>query len=188
MNVRSKNKKEQLIQATLQLIALRGLDNISMKQVITRANVATGTCYHYFKSKDELLQATLESIYNNLTTVVRSIAILDNFEINFLRQFETLFNYLVANPDQFKALRVLQIHLNTEKSIPKPEYVRLLETMLERGVANKQLVYLPGHVLSNIYLANLHTLVAYQLEQELLTDSSTLTKIQAITWNSMKIN
>lgn len=63
MNVLSEEnicKKELLFQTTLKLVAQFGFHGTSMSLISKESNVAIGTIYHYFKSKDELILGLLQ--------------------------------------------------------------------------------------------------------------------------------
>ncbi|SFS80190.1 TetR/AcrR family transcriptional regulator [Sphingobacterium wenxiniae] len=55
MNIQLHNKKEAIFESTLHLIYEYGFRGTPMSQIANHANVATGTIYHYFASKDELI-------------------------------------------------------------------------------------------------------------------------------------
>jgi AcrR family transcriptional regulator len=48
-------KKEKILETTLQLIAKNGLNASPMSMIAKEADVATGTIYHHFKSKEEII-------------------------------------------------------------------------------------------------------------------------------------
>jgi TetR/AcrR family transcriptional repressor of bet genes len=52
-------RRRQLIQATLQVVAERGLMGTKISDVTERAGLSVGAVNHHFKSKEELLTATL---------------------------------------------------------------------------------------------------------------------------------
>ena len=56
------NKREIILETTLDLLAELGLQNISIPLIIKRSGVASGTIYHYFKGKEHLI----ESLYLEL--------------------------------------------------------------------------------------------------------------------------
>jgi AcrR family transcriptional regulator len=59
-------RRERVIAAAMQLGAEGGYDAVQMRDVATRANVALGTIYRYFSSKDHLLAAALVEWANDL--------------------------------------------------------------------------------------------------------------------------
>ncbi len=52
---RQLENKQKIIHATVNLIKTAGIDTITVRNVCTEAQIATGTFYYYFKNKDELL-------------------------------------------------------------------------------------------------------------------------------------
>jgi AcrR family transcriptional regulator len=52
-------RRERVIRSALELAGEGGYDAVQMRDVATRANVALGTIYRYFSSKDALLAAAL---------------------------------------------------------------------------------------------------------------------------------
>ena len=52
-------RRERVVRAALELGAEGGYDAVQMRDVATRAEVALGTIYRYFPSKDSLLLAVM---------------------------------------------------------------------------------------------------------------------------------
>ncbi|MGH9214133.1 MAG: TetR family transcriptional regulator [Acidimicrobiales bacterium] len=52
-------RRERVIQAALELASEGGYEAVQMRDVATRANVALGTIYRYFSSKDALLASAM---------------------------------------------------------------------------------------------------------------------------------
>ena len=67
-------RREEIIAAAGGLFLVRGYDRTTMKHVMERLQIAKGTIYHYFKSKEELLDAVLDSIVANLVEEMQAIA------------------------------------------------------------------------------------------------------------------
>jgi AcrR family transcriptional regulator len=59
LTARQVARRERIIRSALELAAEGGYDAVQMRDVANRADVALGTIYHYFSSKDHLLAATL---------------------------------------------------------------------------------------------------------------------------------
>jgi len=64
-------RRQRVLQAALELAAEGGYDGVQMREVADRAEVALGTVYHYFTSKDHLLA---ESMTEWLSGLEASIA------------------------------------------------------------------------------------------------------------------
>jgi AcrR family transcriptional regulator len=55
-----KNRKQELIKLAYELFIKEGYDNVSVDEIIAKANIAKGTFYYYFKSKEEMLGQVAE--------------------------------------------------------------------------------------------------------------------------------
>ena len=53
------DRRERVLQAAMELAAEGGYDGVQMREVADRAEVALGTVYHYFSSKDHLLAESM---------------------------------------------------------------------------------------------------------------------------------
>jgi len=51
------DKRERLLDAALELFELRGFDGVAVPEIAEAANVATGTIYRYFETKEALVNA-----------------------------------------------------------------------------------------------------------------------------------
>lgn len=59
-------RREELLDTALTLCGEHGFDGLRVEQVVQAAGIAKGTFYHYFGSKDDLLEALIERFGNGL--------------------------------------------------------------------------------------------------------------------------
>jgi AcrR family transcriptional regulator len=69
----AETRRGQLIEVTLELFVERGIENVTMAEVASRAGIAPGLLYHYFTNKVALLTAVLDAAspreaFENLAT------------------------------------------------------------------------------------------------------------------------
>lgn len=104
MNIRS-NKKTDIIDTTLELIAERGVHNTPMSLVSKRSGIAAGTIYHYFESKEKLI--------NDIYITIKSAVLLDvmkdddatkPYKDRFFKIWEGYYDYLVSHPNTLSFL------------------------------------------------------------------------------------
>ncbi len=67
------SKKEQLIKVATELVALSGYDNISVKEITEKANVAKGTFYTYFKQKEDIISEITKPAFENISNEAKAI-------------------------------------------------------------------------------------------------------------------
>ncbi len=59
-DIQAEERREQLLEAALELFSSRGWEGTSMKELADSAGVAPGLIYHYFESKEDLLAKVVE--------------------------------------------------------------------------------------------------------------------------------
>lgn len=104
MNVLSEEnicKKEILFQTTLKLIAQHGFHGTSMSLISKESNIAIGTIYHYFKSKDELIMDLMRQSKRSSVEVSfgKDNPNLSRFE-RFRNLWSELYLHLVSSPEK----------------------------------------------------------------------------------------
>lgn len=58
--------KEAIMQVCRQIVAAKGLPALNMRLVADECHIALGTLYNYYSDKNELLIATVESIWKDI--------------------------------------------------------------------------------------------------------------------------
>lgn len=69
---KAEERREEIIAAAAELFLGKGYDRTTMKDVMERLQIAKGTIYHYFTSKEELLEAVLDAIVARLTSEMQA--------------------------------------------------------------------------------------------------------------------
>lgn len=58
--------KEDILSVSRELAAEKGIQEINMRSVAARCGVAVGSVYNYFSSKNDLMIAVIDSIWNEI--------------------------------------------------------------------------------------------------------------------------
>jgi AcrR family transcriptional regulator len=66
-------RKAALTEALLRIVAERGLDQVSVREVASAAGVSIGTVQHYFPTKDEMLTAAFAEVVRRVRTRLASV-------------------------------------------------------------------------------------------------------------------
>lgn len=59
-------RKQEVTDALLRIVAVRGLDQVSVRQVAAEADVSIGTVQHYFPTKDDMLAAAFDEVVQRI--------------------------------------------------------------------------------------------------------------------------
>lgn len=63
-------RRREIVSASRNLFLKQGYESTSMQEVMTKLGIAKGTAYHYFKSKEELLEVVVEEMVAEYMAVV----------------------------------------------------------------------------------------------------------------------
>lgn len=95
------SKKEDIFDATLQLIIEEGIQTVTLAKILSHANVGSGTLYNYFSSKDQLFY----ELYLKLSQKM-SRCVLNNYDpeesvrVRFENLLRSYLEYIIHNYDQ----------------------------------------------------------------------------------------
>ncbi|MCB9233997.1 MAG: TetR/AcrR family transcriptional regulator [Bacteroidia bacterium] len=108
--IREKSK-EKLVYAALELFATHGYDRVSVSQIAKHAGVSKGLVYNYYASKEDLVQAIIETYMEVGEVLWREIADPDPWTMmrNIIR---ATFGMLRTQPDLMKLLTGLSLQMD----------------------------------------------------------------------------
>jgi len=89
-------RKEEIIKAARALFQSKDYDKTTMQELIERLNIAKGTLYHYFSSKQELLEAVVVNIVDE--ELKRKEELLNSSDVKNLKAMEKL-TILITSDD-----------------------------------------------------------------------------------------
>lgn len=81
------DKREAILKAAMEIMAENGFNNAPMSLISKRAKASPGIIYHYFESKDELVETVYHRIYGSS---LRAFETADNPQAPLPQRFQTL--------------------------------------------------------------------------------------------------
>ncbi|MDN3016255.1 TetR/AcrR family transcriptional regulator [Paenibacillus sp. BSR1-1] len=115
-----REKEKIIIEAGMKLFASKGFSSTSIQEIATESGISKGAFYLHFKSKDELLLAILEYIFE---TVNSSISIYEQQNLSprdkFIKQLSSLFGTFLGHKEFI-------IMLSKEQAIPRNDKIKNL--------------------------------------------------------------
>lgn len=96
-----KEKERLIIESAMKLFATKGVNATSVQEIVTASGISKGAFYLYFKSKDELLLATLRYYYDKIQKKMLDI------EQEFLLPRENLQNNYIVSLMIYKSIKNL---------------------------------------------------------------------------------
>ncbi|EDM82957.1 TetR/AcrR family transcriptional regulator, partial [Limnobacter sp. MED105] len=78
---RSKELVARLVEATAQSVREHGMDKFTTHHVAELAGVSVGSLYQYFDSREDLVEALLEDVTQNLRTGLNTLVLLKTTDL-----------------------------------------------------------------------------------------------------------
>ncbi|TMJ80116.1 MAG: TetR/AcrR family transcriptional regulator [Alphaproteobacteria bacterium] len=135
------NSRDRILQAALQEFAHKGIDGARVDEIARVSGANKNMIYHYFRSKENLFVAVLESVYENVRSRQQDLSLRDLDPVAAMRRLiehtadiwieVPEFNRLLASENLHQAK-----HVRRSKKI-QSMYSPLIDTLkgiLERGV------------------------------------------------------
>lgn len=133
--------KRKIYQSAIELIQNKGYENVSIEDIVQKANTAKGTFYLYFKSKQDLIYHTIQMYDEIAKNAYQKIKDLSTFE-------EQLIGYLTFANTEIqkigdKILNALLVHNLTETNkfltVEKRAIYQALHKIIEKGYETGEL-------------------------------------------------
>ncbi len=193
MNVRLNSlaeKKAAIFESTLQLIKEYGFHGTPISQIAQEAGVATGTIYHYFTSKEELIielfgycrtqitQAIFKSEELSLPYAERFVSIWINFVTYYIRHPEML-----SFMEQFSSSPYVKAVFCENRIFFQDE----VSNFLSKGVTSGHIKSLDINIISAVFLGTVAATAKKHINGHFTFKEEDMKKTVAIIWDGIKI-
>jgi AcrR family transcriptional regulator len=95
--------KEEILTACREIVSQEGLPALNMRAVAKKCDVALGSLYNYFPSKDELVLAAIESVWRDIFHMDSRLGAVLPFPDYVKEIFQSVQNGMVEYPNFFTA-------------------------------------------------------------------------------------
>ena len=184
-------KREQVLQTTLELITELGFHATPMALIIEKSNVAAGTIYYHFKSKEDLIDTLYNDIKKEMAVIlINGIELEPNYKSKFILIWRNLFNFFINNPSKFEFLQQYShspLIRKEIKELNQIHYQAVLE-YFNSGIRLGIIKDLPAILLLNLVIDSIATLVKLIFSDEIILSNEILEHIIQSSWDSIKIN
>lgn len=120
--------KDAILDAALNIFLAKGYEGTSVRMILEEANVVTGSFYHFFKSKEDLFEQTVERflyLYKE-----QFAAVVADDTRSFLEQLDLLMELLGHNVQlYFGKLQANQLHWSVQYALHKRTLQAILPSM-----------------------------------------------------------
>lgn len=192
--MKKSDKRDDIIRASLELIAEHGFHGAPMAMIAENAGVGAGTIYRYFENKDVLIKALYRELEEKLiATLTEGYSDEKPIRERFIYLGTMLLKYFVSHPLYFRFLEQYYnspygVSLRRDKILRKSDNRDIFTDLFEQGTASQVMKDLPLSVHAAlafgplIALARDHTLGLLELDDPLII------KIIEACWDGIKGN
>ncbi len=185
------SKRDQILSTTLELVSELGFQAASIGLIINKSGVASGTIYHHFENKEDLI----DTLYSELRQEL-GIAIISNIEqeLSYKEKFfliwKNIFNFYINNPMKFEFIEDYSNSPFVKKEIKviSQSYYQPAIDFFKSGIQLGILRNLPLILLINMVFSNVSTLTRMIILEELEFTDELLTNTIQSSWDAIKIN
>lgn len=142
------NKKEKIVSAACRVFKSKGYHSTTISDIVKETDLARGTFYLYFKSKEEIFDSLLTTFYLEILQTVGSLEVekwgKSDFFTQLSRMSQALFSVFNRHRDTVRILVTTHELGDDVFSQRIGEFMAILRKitgdMLQRGVAAKRLI------------------------------------------------
>ncbi|SEQ76626.1 TetR/AcrR family transcriptional regulator [Piscibacillus halophilus] len=91
------DKKKRIIKGSIELFAHKGFHATSVQEIVDQANVAKGSFYNYFESKEDLIVSIYDYYYVTILERMKEAQKEQDPRQSLIKQFEIYFNFIIEN-------------------------------------------------------------------------------------------
>lgn len=123
-------RREAFVDAAQRLITQKGYEQMSVQDLLDELEASRGAFYHYFESKEELLEAVVNRMADAAVAAVAPVV--DDPGVPAVRKFEAIF----AGLQSFKAerkqlvLAILEVWISDHNALVREKFKRIAVTRL----------------------------------------------------------
>lgn len=100
---KAKKRRDEIIEASRRLFMSQGYENTTMQDIMTTCQIAKGTTYHYFKSKEDILHAVVDHMVSEYIGLIeKSLEAFQGSALDKMKQLMTASNVSTSNAEMLE--------------------------------------------------------------------------------------
>lgn len=172
------SKRDRILEASIPLFVKQGFDSTSVQDIANAANMAKGTVYLYFASKDNLIEQVYQYCNRrNVDACAVGIEEQKTVLAKLFRRMQNAIYWAIAHPEENKIERM---YLRSPKYSAGYRYenqlnhYQVVDQILCQGIESGELKALPTPLLGEIFFGMGAAFLSYfEANPELLEDADT---------------
>jgi len=186
------DKRHEIIEAALDLIVEHGFHGASMAMVAEKADVGAGTIYHYFESKEALINELYQELEENvMVTLQEGYPISKPIRERFIHIGTALLKYFVAHPLYFRYIEQYHnspygVSLRRDKILSKADRRDIFKDLFEEGITQQVIKDFPLIILSALAFGPLVSSARDHTLGFIILDDTLIAEIVEACWDGIR--
>jgi AcrR family transcriptional regulator len=186
------DKRSDVLQAALDLIAERGFHDAPMAEIAEKAGVAAGTIYRYFESKDVLITELFRELEEKINAALRLDYVVEKpLRERFLYLLRGLLRHFISHPLHFRYMEQYfnsphGISIHRDRLLGKSGKHDIVTEIFVEGISRRILKDLPVPVLFSLAFGPMISLMRDHISGFILLDEALIQKTSEACWDAIK--
>lgn len=136
------DKKAELLKGAIKVIQKYGYESVSIRQICKELNITTGTFYHYFNGKNDIIAEQFTLMDQRYLSEVKPNLTSDN-ELDNILYFCKFYSEFTYKKGLGKSIEISQIKLTDNNGFYTSNHrimKQILLEIIERGKSKKQII------------------------------------------------
>lgn len=180
------SKRDQILEAALGLFIEKGFEKTPTSAISKAAGVATGTLFHHFKTKEDLINALyLEVKFALLESLAPHVAAENDLKGKFYSLWFNMISWVMANPQRFMFLAQFGESAHIANSTREKVEIAFgdAKALYTQGVIEGVFAELPEELMLTLGSSHIFSSCNYFLQQpELWQDKKVQQKVFESFW------
>lgn len=182
------DRRESILEAALHAFVERGFHGTAIPQIAERANIAAGTIYHYFESKEALVNTLYRSWKSHISTLVFA-AFPQGAPVR--EQFRTMWNVMVNfATDHPTAFAFIELHnhasyLDRESLAIDRTIKEFTAGVIQRAQREGLVKQLDAHVLMELVFGAFIGMLRAYWEKRIVLEADVIAGAEQACWDAI---
>jgi len=190
--MKDSDKRGEIIQAALELIAEQGFHGAPMAMIADKAGVGAGTIYRYFENKDVLITELYRKLEEKIMAALQEgYSVGKPLRERFLHLGTALLRYFIAHPLYFRYMEQYYnspygASMRRDKLLGKSDNRYIFKDLFEQGISQQVLKDLPILVLFALAFGPMFALARDHILGFAILDDTVIVQSIEACWDGIK--
>jgi len=190
--MKDSDKRGEIIQAALELIAEQGFHGAPMAMIADKAGVGAGTIYRYFENKDVLITELYRKLEEKIMAALQEgYSVGKPLRERFLHLGTALLRYFIAHPLYFRYMEQYYnspygASMRRDRLLGKSDNRYIFKDLFEQGISQQVLKDLPILVLFALAFGPMFALARDHILGFAILDDTVIVQSIEACWDGIK--